>query len=498
MLKTDAERFNNLAANDESTRIQAAEQLQQHKRFHFHDHPVGKFRFSPEQMASLLSAWHATSSDLLKVWIAQALALTGVATPEVLSVLADTTSHDGPYMKEVAMILRDYRTRIPEGNELLKSLHLHPNRDVRSCAAAAMDSMAFAKELDYDRDMPILRSLMLDTDATTRLHAVRAAEKMIGLGPTDYDVLLDVVNIDSGAARHYAKELLAKLELTALGCTPSAFAPREPLLRTDGVYYTNKAELDTDGVWVSSGCLRFFSDGSVHYFGTNEAPVDFPKYLPRCKPKVVRGAVTKDGANVAFSLVDDAGTVDYRGKIDGDKLHLRALHRGTSQLADEEYLWTYFDWNAATDKSVGAGQKLGGRNKNALSFVPVQPQSMRIADVAKWYVQMVARLPRMLEGAQDDAENVARAWHTKSDIRDTAARALYDPTLKKEFLAKMPLPSLDEIEGKEPAVALQMLLTVTQAEARAFPGTVGASIGLEYWDGKKKWVMTEDGRAPKP
>jgi hypothetical protein len=41
--------------------------------------------------------------------------------------------------------------------------------------------------------------------------------------------------------------------------------------------------------------------------------------------------------------------------------------------------------------------------------------------------------------------------------------------------------------------ALRELFKFSQAEKRALPDTIRESIGLEYWDGKEAWVMTEQG-----
>jgi HEAT repeats len=235
MLKSDVKRFEGLAAANETARIEAAAELQQLDRFHFDDHPIGKFCFSAQQAAALVSAWRATSSELLQVWIAQALALTKTNTPDALAVLAESLGLDGHYMSSVAQFLFSYQPRTPACYQLFRSLHRHPNPDVRWRSAMMLRSMVSANEFDYVEDMPILRTLMLDSSPTTRLEAVQAAEWVQGLGPADYEVLMDVANIDSGAARYRARELMAKLETHVSGCTPAAFAPREPLLRTDGI-----------------------------------------------------------------------------------------------------------------------------------------------------------------------------------------------------------------------------------------------------------------------
>lgn len=491
MLKTDKKNLDDLASQDESVRVQAAERLQQLDLLHFQHHPIDKFRFSAEQIASLLAAWHATSSELLKVWIVQVMALTRTSPPEVLPVMVDSLRLDGRYMPYVAQLLLGYRKQIPGGNELFKSLHRHPNPDVRWRSAMALRSMVFAKEFDYAKDMPILRALMLDTASIVRHEAVMTAKDISELGPVDYEVLLDLVNIDNSSARHYAKELMARLESEVPGCTPSAFAPREPLLRTDGIYSVEKAELDAAGNWVSYGLLRFLPGNIVHYFGTNESPVDWKTLLPGLKPTASQGVVIKNGAQVSFSVTGDDGCAEYEGHIDGSELHLKSMHRETGRCIGEKFTWVFIDWNAAPADEPAPTKT--GKGKNKLPFIPARAKSMDISEAKKWYLQMLARLPSMLEEAQSEADKVALGWRIKSELREAAARALAPYYSKKDFFAKMPLPSLEELQGQEPAAAMSMLLTVTQAEMRAFPATIGESIGMMYWDGKYTWVMTENG-----
>lgn len=99
------------------------------------------------------------------------------------------------------------------------------------------------------------------------------------------------------------------------------------------------------------------------------------------------------------------------------------------------------------------------------------------------------------------------AWALKSRLRLAAALSLYDQELVNEFFEAFPLPSIEEVirvaassesEAGKAETALMSLLTISEKERRAFPGTVGEAIGLELWDGKQHWVMTEDGWAPKP
>ncbi len=154
MLKADIKHFENLASVDESVRVAAAVRLQQLNFRHFDDSPVGKFRFSNDQVSSLLSAWDTTPNDLVKVWIAQALAMTETYTPEARKVLVGALYFDGPYMSEVALGVTRCRAHIAGGNEIVKSLHRHPNPRVRGHCVATMRSMVFNQEFDYASDMP--------------------------------------------------------------------------------------------------------------------------------------------------------------------------------------------------------------------------------------------------------------------------------------------------------------------------------------------------------
>jgi len=492
MLKADQKRFEDLASSDGSVSLKAAQQLQRLEYRHLYDHPVDKFRFSADQITALVRNWHGTSDRLLRLWIAQALALTESETPDAVAVLAGSLWLDGEYMPAVAHFMRRFQEALPGGNELIKSLHRHPNYEVRWRSAMGLSDMIIGGKFDYAVDMPILHRLMLDTSPIVRMEAVLAAKHVTELGVADYEILLDVVNIDSGAARAYAKELLVQLEETVPGCSPSAFAARLPILRTDGVYYARLAELDASGMWITSACLRFFTDGTVHYFGTNESPVHFHTRLPGSTPTASRGAVKKDGAQLSFTVSGPNGTVDYKGHIDGDELHLQSQHREAAWHADGVYAWIYIDWDAPPKEPAARPQKRTGKKKE-LPFVPLNPKSVTIHDVKKWYVQMLARIPRMLVDIHGDLEKIARGWEIKGEIREAAAHALGDPALKREFLARLPMPSLESLQAMGPTAALAALSSVTKADLRAFPGTLADFIGLEHWDGRDTWVMTESG-----
>ena len=134
------------------------------------------------------------------------------------------------------------------------------------------------------------------------------------------------------------------------------------------------------------------------------------------------------------------------------------------------------------------------------------PDSLRIADAAKWYCASVPLIATVLDTRPDYEEPFSYAWGLKSRLRLAAALALYDQEFVVKFLEAFPLPPQKEVlrmatllpvqtEGEDAAITL--LLTISESEYRAFPGTVEECIDLELWDGKQQWIMTEDGWAAK-
>ncbi|WP_124540088.1 hypothetical protein [Piscinibacter terrae] len=154
----------------------------------------------------------------------------------------------------------------------------------------------------------------------------------------------------------------------------------------------------------------------------------------------------------------------------------------------------------------------------AFPFPVPRMNSMTAAEAAKWYRVTVPQIAAVLEGRPHYETAFDHAWDLKSRLRLVAALALYDQELVGEFLAAFPLPlkavllgqpdmdalmNLPDGEYVMPVPvpedeALARLLVISPTESRAFPGTVGEAIGLELWDGRQSWVMTEEGWAPKP
>lgn len=491
MRKADAQHFEALASSDESVRVAAATALDALPKDHFAAHPIGKFSYAYPQTLELVRAWHATGSDLVRRWIAQALLLVQNQQAEIEEIMLASVPLARQWQPGLIQYVGYRAHRMPGAKELVKSLHRDPDPDVRAACAQALDSMRCNQYLDYASDVAVLRRLLVDTNPSARQAAVRAVQDF-DLGREDCEVLLDLVNMDSGSARHYARELLAKIAARQPDCALDSFAPRSPLLRTDGMYVTRTAEVTASGRWVTTACLRFFPDGRLHGFGTS----DVPKELSAIPPELATGTVHQEGCRIAFSLSSAQGAVDYQGTINGDQLELERTALG-AKPSKATYSYIPLDWDRLPAQAAAPQPPRKGNHAGLLAAFEIpRPRSLIVSDAAKWYLQLVARLPGLLDSAADEGTRLAQAWEFKHQARDAAVKALYDRTLKSEFLQKLPVPALDELlqaSGGVPAEALRRLLDIPLAERRAFPGTIGESIGMTYWDGKNTHVMTEEG-----
>lgn len=129
------------------------------------------------------------------------------------------------------------------------------------------------------------------------------------------------------------------------------------------------------------------------------------------------------------------------------------------------------------------------------------PGSLMSSDAAKWYLESVHAVAGTLGRDREPIELLETAWTLKARLRLAAALALVDVELAEEFLRKMALPSIDTLleqagapgDPDAPRKALVRVLTVTELERRAFPRTVGESIGMEVTTGDTTHVMTEQG-----
>ena len=93
MLKADKQLIELLISTNEKERIDAAEQLAAMDVGHFEDHPFSA-KFIKEREKSLITAYHATESVLVKEWVLQALAGALVESNEVVSLVSDALTED--------------------------------------------------------------------------------------------------------------------------------------------------------------------------------------------------------------------------------------------------------------------------------------------------------------------------------------------------------------------------------------------------------------------
>ena len=502
MLKADLTRLTSLASDDETVRIGAAAQLTALQPYHFHDHPIDTERLPAGWVDAVAAAWHATSNDTVRAWIAQAVAL---AQPwhskPVEPLMLHFLDIAGPYLSDVVSFVIGFASGMPGAKERLLALHRHRDPRVRSAMAGGLMSKAAAYGLGHATDAPIVRQLMLDPDRFVRNYAVGIAEKFDELDRVDVEVLLDVVNIDCDGARIRAQRLIQSLAAKRPDCSPDSFAPRVPLLRTDGLYHSLVTEFDGAGRWMTSRCLRFFPDGSVHAFGIDESSVNFQDVMPHRAHPFERGLARQAGADVSFTIESTEGTVDYVGRIDGSQIHSVRVDRATGRETAAAYEYDFVDWNASPPSPALATPPGKRRGKAAvpLPFEPPRQQSLTVVDATQWYLWMVARLPIFIDAVAGDEERFERAWLLKNEMRKAAAQALLVPELKSTLFEALPLPDATEVLRAVPdgspnphAGALRALTTITLAERRAF-GTDGEAVGSSYRGAEGVYVMTDQG-----
>jgi len=164
-----------------------------------------------------------------------------------------------------------------------------------------------------------------------------------------------------------------------------------------------------------------------------------------------------------------------------------------------------------------------GRVLPPVPFERVAPHSMTIGDASAWYREQLLKLPEWLDSQADDLARLRSAWFIKNELRNNAVDALYSQELSDEFRDKHALPSWEQIlelvfatprppaagwrtvllerllETQElralawSAAMQEVLARLLQPDANAFPRTVGESVGLRCWDGKRWHEIGEDG-----
>lgn len=137
-----------------------------------------------------------------------------------------------------------------------------------------------------------------------------------------------------------------------------------------------------------------------------------------------------------------------------------------------------------------------GVDGSSLPFDPPKRDSMTVSDAANWFRYTVTLLPVMTQDIQSPSARAARAHELKGDMRKAAIASLWSPNLAPEFLDGFTLPDLDvlmrdcgfdTLDDKAADTIIEKLSTVTSKESRLYPGTIGESIGLQYYTGTQ-WL----------
>lgn len=207
MLKQDRLLVEHLASGDEPARIAAAQELETREKGHFEDHPVSH-RIVMALQAGLVAAHADTSSALVKKWVTQVLADGSAKGEEIDALVLEALEPECTYLPTLLYYVSSNVARFGAHKEKIKALCGHADEQVRWRCALVLSHMP--QSLSYEIDAACLRVLALDSYYSARTHAVLALRTLGIRSSEDLQVLRQVLEIDDGAAAHYARELLAQ------------------------------------------------------------------------------------------------------------------------------------------------------------------------------------------------------------------------------------------------------------------------------------------------
>jgi hypothetical protein len=222
MLLADKLRIEQLTSRAETTRVQAAIELGDLEPGHFEQHPFDP-NFVRALESGLIAAFGESADDRVRVQVLQAFAGVALESDAFFSMVTDALQPECSFLPHLLYYV--WRITVPraaqarrhprftECKEQVKALSRHSDPQVRWRCALVLQ----AGPLDYDRDIEVIRSLMVDEHATARTHAVLAFKKLGRVETLDRAVLNLVESLDQGAARVYARQLLAASK-TPLAC----------------------------------------------------------------------------------------------------------------------------------------------------------------------------------------------------------------------------------------------------------------------------------------
>lgn len=107
------------------------------------------------------------------------------------------------------------------------------------------------------------------------------------------------------------------------------------MLRYDGLYVT---KLPVDYGIISYSYLRFYVDGTVIESSIQgDRSAEAMRGFDKGDRSIASGSYNTNGDEIQFSIRSDSGTVDYRGQIIGDELHLHSYSHINGFETDDEW-----------------------------------------------------------------------------------------------------------------------------------------------------------------
>jgi hypothetical protein len=136
--------------------------------------------------------------------------------------------------------------------------------------------------------------------------------------------------------------LLGLAVAAAGGCATAGRGFVQPVLRTDGVYWTIRRETPErrDTKDVARGYLRFYREGTVIFVPSIGSPCDLRGWFSAGSPHILQGRYRLERESLRFSVESSSGRVDFEGTASGDSLRLRSTSHINGNVDDASYSFT--------------------------------------------------------------------------------------------------------------------------------------------------------------
>ena len=212
LLPSDRRLIERLMSEYDAEKLKAALELDDLEAGHFEDHSIHPW-FTIDNAGRLLAAYRDTRHQLVKQRILDLFAKANFLNDEILDIVTKSLDWDSDLLTSILYLIYEtpssqsaasFQHLIPQ----IKLLHCHPENEVRWRCAMALKRLP----LDYEKDIEVIRTLMLDDHYSTRREAVDAFSKVLGqriLCAEDIGILKKLIEIDgTNAAAYSANQLL--------------------------------------------------------------------------------------------------------------------------------------------------------------------------------------------------------------------------------------------------------------------------------------------------